>query len=96
MKKIVLVTVLMMLCFFLCGCGRTVRESYTGREREHSVTYDHFVVLKTYGEFTECSIVYDPDTLVMYYIVDGFYIGGIAPYYLSNGEIGIYGVNYFE
>ena len=98
MKKIVLVVVLIMLCFFLCGCGRTVKESYTGREKEHSVMYNHFVVLKTYESLVDydCSIVYDPDTLAMYYIIHGAYGCGITPYYLSNGEIGIYSVNYFE
>lgn len=98
MKKIVLVIVLIMLCFSLCGCGRTVRESYTGQEKEHSVRYNHFVVLKTYESLVDydCSIVYDPDTRIMYYIIHGGYVSGITPYYLSNGEIGIYGVNYFE
>ncbi len=97
MKKIVLVIVLMILCVFLCGCGRTVRESYTGGEKEHSVVYNHFVVLKTYETLVDhnCLIVYDPDTLIMYYIIHRGYAGGITPYYLSNGEIGIYGVNYF-
>ena len=57
--------------------------------------YSHFVVLKTYGT-GNCSIVYDPDTLVMYYIIHGVYGCGITSYYLSNGEIGIYSVNYFE
>ena len=95
MKKIILIVVLIMLCFFLCGCGRTVKESYTGREREHSIIYNHFAVLKTYGT-GNCSIVYDLDTLVMYCIVHGAYACGITPYYLSNGEIGIYSVNYFE
>ena len=93
MKKIVLVIILIMLCFFLCGCDRTVKESYT---EEHSVIYNHFVVLKTYKSLMDysCSIVYDPDTLVMYYILPAK--GDITPYYLSNGEIGIYSVNYFE
>ena len=98
MKKVILAIVLMMLCSFLCGCGPTVRESYTGKEREHSVRYNHFVVLKTYESLVDydCSIVYDPDTRIMYYIIHGGYVSGITPYYLSNGEIGIYGVNYFE
>lgn len=96
MKRYILIIILIILCFSLCGCGRTVKESYTGQEKEHSVRYDHFVVLKNYGNLIDssCSIVYDPDTLIMYYIIYGN--GGITPYYLSNGKIGIYGVNYFE
>ena len=96
MKRYILIIILIIICFSLCGCGRTVKESYTGQEREHSIIYNHFIVLKNYGDLPYCSIVYDPDTLIMYYIIEGFYRGGITPYYLSNGEIGIYGVNYFE
>lgn len=84
-KKIILVVLLCCLMAFLCGCGHKIGDEIA----------NNFIFIKSVGYL---NLVYDEDTKIMYYLngKSGHYNFAICPYYISNGEIGIYGVNYVQ
>ena len=96
MKKILIFTLIFTLLFALTGCSRrTVLDN--GQTVE---TIANFYVIKefypsSFGTYS-VKLCYDPETKVMYYVIgsEGSYSFGVSPYYLSNGVVGIYGVNY--
>ena len=96
MKKILIFILISILLFTLTGCSKRIALD-NGQTVE---TIANFYVIKelyhnTFSTYP-VSLGYDPETKVMYYIIGraGSYCFGVSPYYLSNGELGIYGVNY--
>ena len=97
MKKVLIFILIFSLLFALTGCSSRKIILDNGQTVE---TIANFYVIKelysnTFSTYP-VSLGYDPETKVMYYITGraGSYCFGVSPYYLSNGEIGIYGVNY--
>lgn len=96
MKKILIFTLIFALLFALTGCSRrTVLDN--GQTVE---TIANFYIIKElypsgFGTYS-VNLCYDPETKVMYYMIGntGSYSFSVSPYYLSNGVVGIYGVNY--
>ena len=96
MRKILIFILILGLLFTLTGCAKRATLD-NGQTVE---TIANFYVIKTLysraiGEYP-VRLCYDPETKVMYYVIgsEGSYSFGVSPYYLSNGELGIYGVNY--
>jgi len=96
MKKVLIFILILGILLALTGCSKRIALD-NGQTVE---TIANFYVIKTLysraiGEYS-VRLGYDPDTKVMYYIIgsEGSYAFGVSPYYLSNGEIGIYGKNY--
>jgi len=95
MKKILIFTLIFALLFALTGCSsrRTVLDNGQTVEAE-----TNFYIIKTLysGPGYDVRLCYDPETKVMYYMTghSDSYSFGVSPYYLSNGVVGIYGVNY--
>ena len=97
MKKILIFILIFTLLFALTGCASKKITLDNGQTVE---TIANFYVIKELypSSFDTYSVKlgYDSDTKVMYYIFgwEGNYCFGVSPYYLSNGVVGIYGVNY--
>jgi len=94
MKKILIFILIFALLFALTGCTKR-----TALDNGQTVEVEaNFYIIKTLysGPGYDVRLCYDPDTKVMYYMMgtDGSYCFGVSPYYLSSGELGIYGKNY--
>lgn len=96
MKKVLIFILILGLLFALTGCS-SKKILDNGQTVE---TIANFYVIKKmyptgFGTYP-VRLCYDPDTKAMYYIIgrEGSYSFSISPYYLSSGEIGIYGKNY--
>ena len=97
MKKILIFILIFGLLFALTGCSSKRIALDNGQTVE---TVANFYIIKElypsgFGTYS-VTLGYDPETKVMYYIIgsEGSYSFGVSPYYLSNGELGIYGKNY--
>ena len=97
MKKILISILICVFVLALTGCALKKTNLDNGQTVE---TIANFYIIKElhprgFGTYP-IRLGYDPDTKVMYYIIgsEGSYTFGISPYYLSNGELGIYGKNY--
>ena len=97
MKKILVLILIFLFIFTLTGCAPRKIALDNGQTVE---TVANFYVIKelySAGFSTPpIRLCYDPDTKVMYYMFGnvGNYYFGVSPYYLSSGELGIYGENY--
>lgn len=96
MKKVLIFILILGILFALTGCSKRITLD-NGQTVE---TVANFYIIKElypsgFGTYS-VRLGYDPDTKVMYYIIgsEGSYSFGVSPYYLSNGVVGIYGVNY--
>jgi len=96
MKKILIFILIFALLFALTGCSkRTVL--INGQTVKTIANFYEIKELYPSGFGTySVKLCYDPETKVMYYVIgsEGSYSFGVSPYYLSNGVVGIYGVNY--
>ena len=95
MKKILIFILILGMLFALTGCSKRFAND-NGQTFEIEA---NFYIIKTLSHSTggyDVRLCYDPETKVMYYMIGtcGSYSFGISPYYLSNGELGIYGKNY--
>ena len=97
MKKILTFILIFLFIFALTGCASKKIALYDGRTVG---TIANFYIIKelypsSFGTYA-VKLCYDPDTKVMYYVIgtEASYSFGVSPYYLSNGELGIYGKNY--
>ncbi len=97
MKKILTFILIFLFALALTGCASKKIALDNGQTVE---TVANFYVVKElyptgFGTYP-VRLCYDPDTKVMYYVIgsEGCYTFGVSPYYLSNGELGIYGKNY--
>jgi len=96
MKKILIFILILGLLFALTGCSKRI----TLDNKQTVETIANFYVIKELYPSNFCTypvrLGYDPETKVMYYIIgwEGNYCFSVSPYYLSNGVVGIYGVNY--
>ena len=99
-KRVILISFLVVLAIQLTGCARMVVDE-NGIEREEVSSY--FISINEYGEnglrsSGATSMVYDPETKIVYVIIIEGNRAGISPYYVINKdgqpEIAIYGVNY--
>ena len=96
MKKILIFILILGILFALTGCSKRIALD-NGQTVEVEA---NFYIIKTLyrGGITgyDVRLCYDPETKVMYYMIgnNGSYSFSVSPYYLSNGEIGIYGKNY--
>ena len=97
MKKILTLILIFLFIFALTGCAPKKIALDNGQTVN---TIANFYVIRElyptgFGTYP-VRLCYDPDTKVMYYIFgwEGSYSFSISPYYLSNGELGIYGKNY--
>lgn len=95
MKKVLIFILILGLLFILTGCSsrRIVLDNGQTVEVEAN-----FYMIKTLysGPGYDVRLCYDPETKVMYYMIghSDSYSFGVSPYYLPNGVVGIYGVNY--
>ena len=94
MKKILIFILIFALLFTLTGCTKR-----TALDNGQTVEVEaNFYIIKSLysGPGYDVRLCYDPETKVMYYMIGHTdnYSFGVSPYYLSNGELGIYGVNY--
>ena len=95
MKKILIFILILGILFALTGCGSKRIALNNGQTVE--VEANFYIIKSLYsGSGYDVRLCYDPETKVMYYMIGntGCYSFGISPYYLSNGELGIYGKNY--
>lgn len=97
MKKILTSILIFLFIFVLTGCAP---KKITLDNGQTVGTIANFYIIKELypsGFSTyPVTLSYDPDTKVMYYIIgwQGSNSFSVSPYYLSNGELGIYGKNY--
>ena len=94
MKKILIFILILGLLFTLTGCKKRTA-LVNGQVVE--VEANFYIIKSLYtGSGYDVRLCYDPETKVMYYMIgtSGSYSFGVSPYYLSNGELGIYGKNY--
>jgi len=95
MKKILIFVLILSMLFALTGCSKR-----TAIDNGQTVEVEaNFYIIKTLSHSTcgyDVRLCYDPETKVMYYMIGtcGSYSFGVSPYYLPNGVVGIYGVNY--
>jgi hypothetical protein len=94
MKKVLIFTLILCLLFALTGCGSKRITLDNGQTVE--VEANFYIIKTLYHGYYDVRLCYDPETKVMYYMIgnNGCYSFGVSPYYLSNGVVGIYGVNY--
>ena len=95
MKKVLIFILILGLLFALTGCSSRRIVLDNGQTVEAEANF--YIIKSLYaGPGYDVRLCYDPETKVMYYMVGncGSYSFGVSPYYLSNGEIGIYGKNY--
>ena len=97
MKKIIsLILILIIIILSLTACDGV--RKYLDENNNEITFINHFKLIKLLDDNgTKTHLVADQDTNVMYYMfsLPGDYNFSITPYYISNGEIGIYGQNYF-
>ena len=95
MKKILIFILILGMLFALTGCTTKRIALDNGQTVEVEA---NFYIIKTLYDSSGYNVrlCYDPETRVMYYMIGtcGSYSFGVSPYYLSNGELGIYGKNY--
>lgn len=87
MKKTLFVIIITCFLFcFLTGCKTTIDTD------NHKIFYDKFVVIETRDnpEYGTLYIVYDKDTMVMYYYLDSTYNHNLCPVYDADGNVSIY------
>ena len=96
MKKVLIFILILGLLFMLTGCSK--RTALVNGQTVETIA--NFYIIKelhpsSFGTYA-VKLCYDPDTKVMYYVIgtEHSYSFGVSPYYLSNGELGIYGKNY--
>ena len=97
MKKILVLILIFLFIFALTGCASKKIALDSGQTIETIANF--YIIKELYPAGFGTSAVrlcYDPDTKVMYYMFGNVasYSFGVSPYYLSNGVVGIYGVNY--
>lgn len=95
MKKIVIFILILGMLFALTGCSSKRITLDNGQTVE--VESNFYIIKSLYsGSGYEVRLCYDPETKVIYYMIGngGSYSFSVSPYYLSNGELGIYGKNY--
>ena len=95
MKKILIFILIFILFFALTGCSKRYAND-NGQTFE--VEANFYIIKALYsGPGYDVRLCYDPETKVMYYMIgtNSNYSFGVSPYYLSNGELGIYGKNYY-
>ena len=94
MKKVLIFILILGMLFSLTGCTKRTA-LINGQTVEVEA---NFYIIKTLYDSSgyDVRLCYDPETRVMYYMIGtcGSYSFGVSPYYLSNGVVGIYGVNY--
>lgn len=89
-KKIIIFVVCLLLIFGFTGCnGKGDTTKYSD---DDYYIYSKFVVVeKSENPVSGVTfVVYDEDTKVMYYIIDGYNQCGITPIYNSDGIIKLY------
>lgn len=94
MKKVLIFILILGLLFALTGCSKRIA---LDNEQTVEVEANFYIIKSLYsGPGYDVRLCYDPETKVMYYMIGHTdnYSFGVSPYYLSNGVIGIYGVNY--
>lgn len=95
MKKVLIFILILGLLFILTGCSS--RRIVLDNGQTVEVEANFYIIKSLYsGAGYDVRLCYDPETKVMYYMIgsSGSYSFGVSPYYLSNGVVGIYGVNY--
>lgn len=94
MKKVLIFILILGMLFALTGCSK---RTAIDNGQTFEVEANFYIIKSLYsGPGYDVRLCYDPETRVMYYVIgtDGSYSFGVSPYYLSNGELGIYGKNY--
>lgn len=95
MKKILIFISILGMLFALTGC--TTKRIALDNGQTVEVETNFYIIKSLYsGSGYDVRLCYDPETKVMYYMIGscGSYSFSVSPYYLSNGELGIYGKNY--
>jgi len=98
-KRVILISFLIVLALLLTGCARIVVDE-NGIEREEIFSY--FISLSEdgndIGSAGRTYMAYDPETKIVYVIFVNGNRAGISPYYITNKdgqpEIAVYGMNY--
>lgn len=97
MKKILVLILIFLFVLALTGCAP--RKIVLDNKQTVETIANFYIIKELYPAGFGSSAVrlcYDPDTKVMYYMFGNVanYYFSVSPYYLSNGELGIYGKNY--
>ena len=94
MKKIIIFILILGMLFALTGCSKQIA-LVNGQTVEVEANF-YIIKMLYHGTGYDVRLCYDPETKVMYYMIgtSGSYSFGVSPYYLPNGVVGIYGVNY--
>lgn len=97
-KRFLLLLVLLLFAIMLSGC---VQKTIDSKGIERHVSYGLIEIETLNGNGAEPSdtvVAYDPQTMICYLKISGYYRLGISPYYIigedGKPEIAVYGVNY--
>ena len=96
MKKILIFILVLSMLFALTGCSK---RTAVDNGQTFEVEANFYIIKTLYRGGTtnyDVRLCYDPETKVMYYMIGtaNSHSFCVSPYYLSNGELGIYGKNY--
>ena len=95
MKKILIFILILGMLFALTGCSKRI---VNDNGQTFEVEANFYIIKTLYHSFSgyDVRLCYDPETKVMYYMIGtaSSHSFNVSPYYLSNGELGIYGKNY--
>ena len=89
-KKIAIIVVLVVLAMLVSGCYHNYNIKYT----EQNILSGQFIILETNIYNGQTHLCYDKNTNIMYYLISNGSGSGIAPYYTSEGRIGIWPDDY--
>lgn len=95
-KRFLLLAILVLFAILLSGC---VSKTIDSKGIERYVSYGLIEIDTLDGGIDSDTVVaYDPQTMICYLKVTGYYRLGISPYYIigedGKPEIAVYGVNY--
>ena len=90
-RKLLAMIIALALCVSLCACATQPQSS----ETDHQSKSGTFTVVAegNTGKFSNQTIMYDPDTMVMYTYLDGSYAGTMSVLYNADGTLKLYSPN---
>ena len=91
-RNVLAIIIVLALCVSLCAC--TAEETSNTASDTQSKTVTFTVVQEgSAGQYADQTIMYDPDTMVMYTYLDGRYAGAMSVLYNADGTLKLYSPN---
>ena len=84
-KKILVVALALVLCFGMTGCTKGDIEPESSR-----LANKYIDLVTIYKGKQGTKVLYDKNTKVMYFMIQGRYQSGITPIYNSDGTVKLY------